>query len=104
MWCVGPRTPSVKARTLTCNAGSPLAQRTSEMRPLMSAFRSKADLARTCGDVRLSPKADMTEFREVFPASALLEPTLDQSVSAFTGGAYTVKSSQEAHYGRSEQT
>jgi len=46
----------------------------------------------------------MTEFREVFPASALLEPTLDQSVSAFTGGAYTAKSSQEAHYGRSEQT
>jgi hypothetical protein len=41
----------------------------------------------------------------VFPASALLEkPTLDQSVSAFTGGAYTAKSSQEAHYGRSEQT
>src|SRR5262245_35159194 len=37
-------------------------------------------------------------------ASALLEPTLDQSVSAFAGGAYTAKSSQESHYGRSEQT
>ena len=49
-------------------------------------------------------KADMTEFREVFPASALLEPTLDRSVSALTEGAYTAKSSQESHYGKSEQT
>src|SRR5262245_27015723 len=46
----------------------------------------------------------MTEFRKVFPASAPLEPTLDESVSAFTGGAYTAKSRQESHYGRSEQT
>jgi hypothetical protein len=33
-----------------------------------------------------------------------LEPTLDEGVLALAGGAYTVKSNQESHYGKAEAT
>ena len=44
-------------------------------------------------------KADMTSGKYL-PAGAPLEPTLDESVWALSGGAYTAKSSQESHYGK----
>jgi hypothetical protein len=34
------------------------------------------------------------------PASSPLEPTLDESVLGFFGGAFTAKSNQESHYGK----
>jgi hypothetical protein len=70
---------------------------------ISSRNRRTARVARL-GSGRLLTKVDMTEFREVSPASAPLEPTLDESVSASTGGASTTKSSQESRYGKSEQT
>jgi len=58
--------------------------------PSMSllGWSARAGLRRKC---LFMTKADMTEFREIFAVSALLETTLDQSVSAFAGGAYTAK-------------